>query len=72
MTVGDSIRSSTRKLPFAVNQVAIWTNKWRIERFSNDTQLPYANRAKYFGMTLDAKLPWKKHIKKISDTKMFP
>jgi hypothetical protein len=32
--------------------------------FINDTKVPYANTAKYLGMTLDAKLRWKEHIKK--------
>lgn len=27
-------------------------------------QVPYANSAKYLGMTLDAKLRWKEHVKK--------
>jgi hypothetical protein len=35
--------------------------------FIKDTKLPYANTAKYFGMTLDANLQWKKHIKKKRD-----
>lgn len=30
----------------------------------NDTQIPHANEAKYLGITLDAKLRWKTHIKK--------
>jgi hypothetical protein len=30
--------------------------------FINGTQVPYAKRAKYLGMTLDAKLRWKEHI----------
>lgn len=30
----------------------------------NDVKVPYANTAKYLGMTLDVKLRWKEHIKK--------
>lgn len=32
--------------------------------FINDKQIPYANTAKYLGMTLDSKLRWKAHVKK--------
>jgi hypothetical protein len=32
--------------------------------FINGTKVPYANTAKYLGMTLDAKLRWKEYIKK--------
>jgi hypothetical protein len=32
--------------------------------FINGTKVPYANTAKYLGMTFDAKLRWKEHIKK--------
>jgi hypothetical protein len=32
--------------------------------FINGTKVQYANTAKYLGMTLDAKLRWKEHIKK--------
>ena len=32
--------------------------------YVNEIQFPYANTAKYLGMTLDAKLRWKEHIKK--------
>ena len=30
----------------------------------NSIQIPYANNAKYLGMTLDARLHWKVHVKK--------
>lgn len=30
----------------------------------NDTQIPYANSAKYLGMTLDARLRWRVHVRK--------
>jgi hypothetical protein len=30
----------------------------------NGNQIPYSNMAKYLGMTLDAKLRWKEHVKK--------
>jgi hypothetical protein len=35
--------------------------------FINGTNVPYANTEKYLGMTLDAKLWWKEHIKKTRD-----
>jgi hypothetical protein len=35
--------------------------------FINGTQVPHANTAKYLGMTTDAKLQWKEHIKKKRD-----
>jgi predicted GIY-YIG superfamily endonuclease len=35
--------------------------------FIKGTKVPYANTAKYLGMTLDAKLRWKEHIKKKRD-----
>jgi hypothetical protein len=43
-----------------------FTNKRITERpiFIDGIQIPYANTAKYLGMTLDTKLRWKEHIKK--------
>lgn len=35
-----------------------------IPLYVNDQLVPYANTAKYLGMTLDAKLRWKEHVKK--------
>ena len=32
--------------------------------FINDVKVPYENTAKYLGMTLDAKLRWKPHVKR--------
>ena len=32
--------------------------------YIDNTTIPYSNTAKYLGMTLDAKLKWKEHIKK--------
>jgi hypothetical protein len=42
-----------------------FTNKRITQRpiYISGTQIPYANTAKYLGMTLDTKLPWKEHIK---------
>jgi len=43
-----------------------FTNK-RIEHkptYINHQVVPYENRAKYLGMTLNAKLRWKPHVKK--------
>jgi hypothetical protein len=40
---------------------------WRIEHkpiYINHQVVPYENTAKYLGMTLDAKLRWKPHVRK--------
>lgn len=39
----------------------------RLPLFINNTRVPFANEAKYLGMTLDAKLKWKPHVKKKCD-----
>ena len=36
----------------------------RIPVIINSLPIPYANTAKYSGMTLDAKLKWKEYVKK--------
>ena len=42
-----------------------FTNKKiiHIPVFINNIEIPYSNKAKYLGMTLDAKLRWKAHVK---------
>ena len=35
-----------------------------IYNFLNNKQNPYSNSAKYLGITLDAKLRWRAHVKK--------
>lgn len=85
LAVGDTVLQSTAKLQQSVNQVIIWTKKWRMKLnegksvhvdftykkiqhhppiMINSIQIPYANNAKYLGMTLDARLHWKVHVKK--------
>jgi hypothetical protein len=60
----------TRKWRMKLNEsksvhIDFTNNKIRQQPISiNGTKVPYANTPKYFGMTLDAKLRWKEHIKK--------
>lgn len=35
--------------------------------FIGEQEIPYSNKVKYLGMTLDAKLNWKEHVKKKKD-----
>lgn len=84
LAVGNNNIESTENLQDAVNQIHIWTKKWRIKlnesksvhiNFTNkkieyipvnlnNKLIPYSNTAKYLGITLDAKLRWKAHVKK--------
>lgn len=76
--------AATSKLQTAINEIVVWTKKWKINLnsskssqvfFTNrnidhyhiyvdDQPIPITNSAKYLGMTLDAKLRWKEHVKK--------
>jgi len=64
------VQSWTRKWRIKLNETKSvhidFTNK-RIEHkpiHINHQVVPYENTAKYLGMTLDAKLRWKPHVKK--------
>ena len=64
------VQSWTRKWRIKLNETESvhidFTNK-RIEQkpiYINHQVVPYENTAKYLGMTLDAKLRWKTHVKK--------
>jgi hypothetical protein len=63
----------TRKWRIKLNESKLvhidFTNKKIRQQpiFINDTKVPYDKTAKYLGMTLDAKLRWKEHIKKNRD-----
>ena len=64
------VQSWTRKWRIKLNEAksvhADFTNK-RVEHkpiHINHQVVPYENTAKYLGMTLDAKLRWKPHVKK--------
>jgi hypothetical protein len=64
------VQSWTRKWRIKLNEAKSvhvdFTNK-RVEHkpiYINHQVVPYENTAKYLGMTLDAKLRWKPHVKK--------
>jgi hypothetical protein len=68
--VSDNIATWTRKWRIKLNETKSmyinFTNQ-KIDQRSillNGVKIPPANTAKYLGMTLDAKLRWKAHIKK--------
>jgi hypothetical protein len=69
-SAGNKVAIWTRKWRIKLNKsksvhIDFTNNKIRQQRiFINGTKVPYANTAKYLGMTLDAKLRWKEHIKK--------
>lgn len=60
----------TRRWRIKLNETkSVHTNftnrKIKIQKiYINEQEVPYSNTAKYLGMTLDAKLKWKEHVKK--------
>jgi hypothetical protein len=81
MAIAETVEKSTRKLQslYLNKKWQMKLNEYRSVQiafahmkigqrpiFINGTHVPYANRAKYLGMTLDAELRWKEHNKKKS------
>lgn len=84
LALGQNNLESTEKLQSAIDEVQVWTQKWKIKLnetksshvdftnnrifykpvYINGNEVPYSNTAKYLGITLDAKLRWKPHVKR--------
>ena len=66
----NKIHEWTRKWRIKLNEIKSahvdFTNKnvQHLPVFLNNKQIPYSNSAKYLGITLDAKLRWRAHVKK--------
>lgn len=69
----NSISDWTKKWRIALNETKsthtnfTYKKVYNLPIYINSVQIPYANEAKYLGMTLDAKLKWKVHVKKKRD-----
>jgi len=69
-TAINQIQKWTRKWQIQINKSKSVHINFTNRRFKhipvtiNNQKVPYANTAKYLGMTLDAKLRWKAHVKK--------
>lgn len=72
-TAIEQVHNWTKKWRIKLNETKSvhvdFTNKRLVHKpvYLNNQEIPHANTAKYLGMTLDAKLRWKAHVKKKRD-----